>query len=148
MEFRTVVRTNLSVKADNKEIDSYFGSLDGDSSGSLDLVELKNALKSLQDAEVQAASDAAHLRERAEAVQKKADAVKEVAEATLLVEDADKRLVALRSTAAIDAKIGEIILKRNLKIGDLITTWDKNGDGDVSKVLSSPPQSLCCAECG
>jgi len=49
VEFRQGVR-NVGVKADNKEIDSFFQTLDSDGGGSLDAAELKEALKISQDA--------------------------------------------------------------------------------------------------
>jgi len=132
MEFRTVVRNHLSIKADNKQIDDFFASMDADGGGSLDFAELKTALKSLQDASAQAEVEGASWHARAEQLKGKADTIKEVAAATIASEEADARLNALRNQTAVDAMLGAMILKRNLKIGDVIAKWDKSKDGDVS----------------
>lgn len=50
VEFRQGVRS-IGIKADNKELDMLFDSIDTDGGGSLDLPELKDALKAMQDIE-------------------------------------------------------------------------------------------------
>ena len=50
VEFRQGVR-GMGIKADNKDLDTLFDSIDADGGGSLDVPELKDALKAMQDAE-------------------------------------------------------------------------------------------------
>ena len=115
MEFRTLVRNNLGIKADNKQIDDFFSSMDADGGGSLDFNELKIALKTLQDATIEAEAEGERWRARAEQLKTKAEAIKEVAAATLASEEADARLYVLKNQTAVDAVLGTMILKRNLK---------------------------------
>ena len=56
--FRQKVRGNLGIKAENCEIDAFFNSMDADKGGSLDLAELKVALKSVLDAASRAETEA------------------------------------------------------------------------------------------
>ena len=131
MEFRTAVRTELQVKADNKEIDEYFSLLDADKNDSLDVNELKVAFKKLIDAAQGAADEAALMRNKAAQIREKAAFIKEVAEATRACERADARFAELRGVKSVDAKIGEKIISRNLKVAEVMTKWDKSGDGSL-----------------
>jgi Ca2+-binding EF-hand superfamily protein len=131
MEFRTAVRTELQVKADNKEIDEYFSLLDADKNDSLDVNELKVAFKKLIDAAQGAADEAALMRNKAAKIREKAAFIKEVAEATRACERADARFAELRGVKSVDAKIGEKIISRNLKVAEVMTKWDKSGDGSL-----------------
>ena len=63
MEMRQSVKKTLGEKADAREIDALFTSLDDDNSGSLDIDELKVALKRFQES---AAQDALECKRRLE----------------------------------------------------------------------------------
>lgn len=76
------MRNSLAVKADNKEVDAWFETMDTDGGGSLDLSELKAALKRIADAAAGAEAEAAGLRADARAMGSKAAAIEEVAAAT------------------------------------------------------------------
>ena len=106
MEFRIVVRNKLDIKADNKEIDALFNSLDTDGGGQLDLSEIKPALQALQDAAAGADQEAAQLRSEAERLQARAAEMLEVAQATEILEKEELRLEELRNATSIEAKIG------------------------------------------
>ena len=131
MEFRTAVRTELQVKADNKEIDEFFSDLDADKNNSLDVNELKVAFKQIIDAAQGAADEAALMRNKAAQIREKVAFIKGVAEATRACEHADARFAELRGVKGVDARIGEKIISRNLKVAEVMTKWDKSGDGSL-----------------
>ena len=131
MEFRTAVRTELQVKADNKEIDEFFSALDADKNDSLDVNELKVAFKQIIDAARGAADEAALMRNKAAQIREKVAFIKGVAEATRACEHADARFAELRGVKGVDARIGEKIISRNLKVAEVMTKWDKSGDGSL-----------------
>ena len=60
--FRQKVRGSLGIKANNSEIDNFFNSMDEDKGGSLDLAELKPALRFLLDSAYDAEAEAEALR--------------------------------------------------------------------------------------
>jgi Ca2+-binding EF-hand superfamily protein len=133
LEFRQCVRGSLSMKADGKEIDAFFASMDVDGGGSLDLSELQPMLKKLQQGAANADQEAADQRREAVALRAKAASVREVAAATSAHEQADARLRQLQQVENVGAKLGAMIVKRNMKLGEVVQKWDKDGDGTVDK---------------
>jgi len=136
IEFRQCVtgkdKKSLGLVADNKEIDAFFSLMDADGGGSLELSELKPALKKLQDRSAKADQDAANLKASAASLRERAAGVIKLAETTEEVEAEEKRLSSAVADMRVDAKIGALILKRNLKVGELVKKWDKDGDGTVT----------------
>ena len=133
IEFRACVRNSLGLKAENKEIDAFFSSVDTDGGGSLDLPEFKPALKALRDAAFDADAEAASLRIEAAALRERAEVTDACAAATAAVEAAEAQQAELLSNPTIERRLGAAVVRRNMKIGDLVNKWDKDGDGSVSK---------------
>ena len=134
MQFRQKVRGSLGIKANNHEIDKFFNSMDEDGGGSLDLGELKPALKFLLDAAQGAEDEAARLRAAALELRDKATQTEAAAQATLCAEREEAELYRLKhELGPPDVQLGNIILKRNMKIGDVLTKWDPSNDGSVDK---------------
>ena len=118
--FRACVRNSLKLKAENKECDTFFNSMDSDGGGSLDLAELKGVLKAVYKVAEGADAEAAGLREKAAGLRAKAERVREVATATSTLEAAEARIKQLsakptiqqrasfasRSYSALDARVG------------------------------------------
>lgn len=99
LELRSIVRGNLGVRAENKEIDAFFATLDGDGSGMLDLDELKSALKLLKDETTNYDSEIVELREEAEVLRQQATVIERVAQsigafnkADALMKEHDKKI--------------------------------------------------------
>jgi hypothetical protein len=137
MEMRTLMRSELNIKAENNEIDAFFMTMDSDGSGSLDLDEMKLALVKLLHLSISAVGEAAALRAKAQQLREKAAFVKQVAEAMRAYEQAELRLAESRSKGlgkTVEAKIGEKIVSKNMKIGDVMKKWDKDGGGKLDKV--------------
>ena len=136
MEMRTLMRSELNIKAENNEIDAFFMTMDSDGSGSLDLEEMKLALIKLLHLSISAVGEAAALRAKAQQLREKAAFVKQVAEAMRAYEQAELRLAEARSKGlgkTVEAKIGEKIVSKNMKIGDVMKKWDKDGGGKLDK---------------
>lgn len=133
--FRQKVRGSLGIKANNSEIDNFFNSMDEDKGGSLDLAELKPALKFLLDSAYDAEAEAEALRRRAEECRAKAAQIEEAAKATEAAEKAEASVVELKSaiTGPPAVQLGKIITSRNLKVSDIIIKWDPSNDGSVDK---------------
>ena len=134
MQFRQKVRGSLGIKANNHEIDKFFNSMDEDGGGSLDLGELKPALKYLLDAAQGAEDEAARLRAVALELRDKAAQTEAAALATEAAEREEAELERLKhELGPPDVQLGNLILKRNMKIGDVLTKWDPSNDGSVDK---------------
>ena len=113
MEMRSLMRSEMNIKADNDEIDAFFMTIDRDGSGSLDLDEMKLALMKLLNLSISAVGEAAALRAKAQQLREKAIFVKQVAEATRACEQTELRLAEFRSKGlgkTVEAKIGEKIV--------------------------------------
>ena len=140
IEFRQVVTgrdlKSLGLKADNKDIDSFFQGMDADGGGSLELAELKPALKTLQERSAIADREAARLRTFRDALRQRAEEAKKLAEVGEVVEAEEKILSegGVGPSATVDVKIGAAIMKKNIKIGEAVSKWDKDGDGTVNTV--------------
>jgi len=132
--FRQKVRGSLGIKANNAEIDNFFNSMDEDKGGSLDLSELKPALKFLLESAHGAEAEAVALQELAAQLKEKALQTEEAARATELAEKEEQELERIKGgDGPPDVQLGALIMKRNLKIGDVVTKWDPSGDGSVDK---------------
>ena len=104
IEFRQGVRKGLGVKAENKDLDALFDEFDDDGGGTLDAIELKDALHMMQGAA--ADSIAADQRQAAKQVRVKARLarVEEVILNTLEAEEALAASAKAKETGAAAAK--------------------------------------------
>ena len=101
--------------------------------GSLEFSELKPALKKLQTRSERADADAAAIREKAAAMRVKAEEVRAIGSITESSERTEFRLKELEDNQSIEARLGAMIMKRNMKIGEVVSKWDKDGDNTVSR---------------
>lgn len=128
--FRQHVRTSLHMIATNVEIDAFFDSVDDDGGGSLDFEELKIAMRKLYKAAGAADAEAAGLREKAEECRRLAAQLQEAHDATASADQEEQRLEEMKKRNSTDVapQLGNLIVKRNLKIGDLTSKWVKKKD--------------------
>ena len=124
-EFRLNVK-KLGLDAPTQEMDELYDSLDLDGSGSLDLGEMKAALKKMQD-------DVRHVRESVSRVQAHVANMREVvalfkvaAKETEVVELHRRKLEAMRECARDGpaTKVAATMKAKNVKIEDLVGQWD------------------------
>jgi hypothetical protein len=136
MEFRQKVRNFVetpAIKAPVPQIDQLFESLDEDRGGSLDPVEMRAALKKLQDAAAEAKSSASAVIARAGLLRDRAAAARKAAEATLACESAEEEILRLKSNSSLDARLGALLAAKAMKISELVAKWDESGDGVIDK---------------
>ena len=134
MEFRLLVRNGLGLKMDNTTIDEFFLKLDDDGGGSLDLKEVRAALKTFRTDGQKAEEDAEHLRCDAEALRERCVHLEEVRAETERYEELHARVALLRENLPLDARLGVVIVRRSLKLSDVISRWDNNGNGQLERV--------------
>ena len=133
IEFRACVRNSLGLKAKNEEIDAFFVTLDADGGGSLDLAELKMALKKIRAEAAAADAEVDQIRSDAQALVTNAADVVAVAEATEACEADEARLAQLQDMRTVESRLGAKIVANGWKVADVMRVWDKNKDGSVSK---------------
>ena len=135
MEFRKSVRTLLPQMgaSNNSEVDAVFESLDADKGGSLDVPELKAAFQKCKDEATERAQGSAKAREKAEQFRKHASTTSKAIEATELADKAEAELKERIEHPDVEARIGILMKKRGVKIGDMVAKWDKDHDGSLDK---------------
>ena len=133
IEFRACVRNSLGLKSNNEEIDGWFSTVDLDGGGSLDFPELKAAFKSLRKRLGADRDEITRCREEAEEIRRKAAEVEEIAKVTQELEAAKRRLVELEKEPPLEARLGAVMAKRNMKAADVVSQWDRNNDKSISR---------------
>ena len=129
-EFRINVR-KLGMTDDVHDIDKLYDELDESGDGSLDLGELRVALKKLQDDAGAAAKQGALVQEHAAGLLKVAEAFDLAAVDAEKVEMAEVQLERMKNNRSAASRLGALLTSRNVKIGDVVRQWDKDGDGSV-----------------
>jgi len=158
VEFRQALRSKkLGLPAEKVEklehVDALFDELDADHSGALDLGEMKVALKQLlaKASELRAkesalAEAAVRCRQRAQQIDAAIDAAKAYEEKEIELRTMrvmlgyDEPKTTPRKGAppvvlhgALDVRLYGSMVKRNMKIGELILLWDKDRSGTIDK---------------
>jgi Ca2+-binding EF-hand superfamily protein len=134
-EFRLNVRKLFPKDTPPKvqDIDALFQSLDDDGSGSLDVAELKAALKKLQDTAASSKAGASLAQERAGELRARAAELRNgVLAATIASERALEELQQLQR-GTLRTKLGELLVAKGVKMGDIVAKWDRSGDGEIDK---------------
>jgi len=121
-EFRINVRA-LGFRVSTREVDGLFECIDEDGGGELDLRELKVALRRLQAdaAAVSAKTDAQ--RERAATLLGVGSKFETAASAASEYEASEALLQQLTHFPSLEKRIGDVLIKRNVKIGELVAKW-------------------------
>ena len=132
MEFRQNLRAMLpDDKPDVKECDKLFDMLDADRSGEMDINELKMALKRFQEKATEFAEQAISVHANAGKYRERAVRAEKVALQTAESEQSVKDLETM-SKKSVGAQLGGILIKKGLKVGDLVATWGTS-TGQISK---------------
>ena len=135
-EFRLNVRLlGLSeAVATTKQIDSLYDKLDSDHSGSLDLKEIKLALRKLQEETSLVDQQEAQQKARAGGKRVVAEAFRQAVGATVAYEEGFTELEEMRANQDVGAKLGEVIKRRNIKVSELVAQWDEDGSGYIDRL--------------
>ena len=131
-EFRVNMRKlPFAAKIDVALIDDLFDTLDADHGGALDMGELKQALKKLKE-EAKAFRDKGAANKGRGAKLRAVEApMEEALKKTEEYEAAEKLLDDERVGLSTSAKLGALLKTRNIKVGDAIQKWDKDGSGSL-----------------
>ena len=137
MEFRQHVKKFMSTvktyKLEMKEVDALFEELDDDHGGTLDVSELKAALKVLQDAASNASKTAETIDGKLKVLNERAAQANDTATATQAAEQADLNLQESMEMRGIEARLGQLLHSKGLKANDIVTRWKDpkkvGGDG-------------------
>lgn len=132
-EFRIAIR-NLGLDIDGKEVDALFESLDADKGGSLDLRECRLALKKWQRDASDADGRGASVKRHATQLRQMASELQEAAEVTRVYEAEEEILKQMRGHVPIASRLGSTLKGRGVKIGDLVRSWDDDGNGVIDMV--------------
>ena len=134
LEFRVHLRSLLgssSVPAEMREIDDLFATLDRNNTGILDLAELRVAMKKLQEEaselSVRIARYATHNASFRAVIETYQVAIADTTE----FERAVSRLDMLKTDTSPAARLGALLAKRNIKIGEVARKWDSDGSGSI-----------------
>jgi len=134
MEFRQRVR-KLLPKVDTIKIDALFVEWDKDGGGSLDVDELKDALRQCCESAAKYAELSANARLKITRLQERMAQAREAAAAMAAVENANveiERISAMVNTST-EFRLGTLLLQKasSLKMSDIVRKWDANGDGKI-----------------
>ena len=149
MEFRRSLRDpRLGLDAlDTSEIDALFRSFDTDGGGSVDANEMRVALTRLRKEATGAAKREADAEKKAEHWRMRARQVAEAVRAAADLEESEQLLLRTRVmlgkeeggdpqeavSGAVDARLYASMVRRNLKVGDVLSKWDVDRDGCISR---------------
>ena len=139
-EFRLGVRTKppdgLGVDHDHHEVDKLFLSFSGlkDETGEMDLYELKKLFSSLLDTAKKALNEEVEIAATVERLRERAKQTLEVAALTRQYEGEESELAKAFASDPIEEQIGKLLLRKNIRIHEILVEWDSNGDGEITKV--------------
>jgi Ca2+-binding EF-hand superfamily protein len=133
-EFRLNVRKlGVSEKeALSKDIDTLYDEFDDDKSGAVDLSEMKTALKRLQAALATEKSQVTKTQKQVELYRWIAEEVEKAVADTEACEAEETTLAELKR-GTTSTRLGELLKGRNVKVGQMVTDWDKDGTGSLSR---------------
>ena len=135
IEFRQGIRKGMGLKAENKEIDNLFDEFDDDGGGTLDAPELKDALKTMQEAASEAIETEASNAKKQVRVRERLIMVERVLLATVEAEQAlrahakslggevDKASLTEKHDAALEMK--RLAVREQLTLAKQIETDEK-----------------------
>jgi len=124
IEFRRACKNSLGLIAANEEIDRVFSAFDTDHSDSLELSELRPALRSLHDAAVAANVEAQALRSLGSECAKRAAKFIEAAETMASIEADEVACAEVeRAGQSVSHKLAHAFSRRALKLDDVIHKW-------------------------
>ena len=112
-------------------IDDLFASLDVKKQGEIKTAALKSAIKKMQSDAASKAATAQRTKAIAEKFRAAAALFESARELAVSYELAAEEVQKLNAERTIDARLGEVLRKRNIKIAEVVTQWDKDRGGSV-----------------
>ena len=134
-DFRRSIRQMVPAvgTSSNNEVDSLFDSWDQDKSGSLDVPEMKEAFGRLMvQAKERKAANAVKC-EKIERLRRHAEVTQKAEAATQGAEAVELELRERLERPSVESRLGILLVKRNVKVGDMVAKWDVDHDGALDK---------------
>lgn len=134
-DFRKSVRALVPAigTTSNNEIDSLFESWDTDKSGMLDISELRAAFSMMKEQARERAARVVKRREKAERLRRHAEVTAKAEAATQAAEALEAELKERIERPPVETRLGILLVKRNMKVGDMVAKWDVDHDGALDK---------------
>ena len=131
MDFRKHVRKVVD-EPEVKKIDALFNDWDDDGGGTLDTAELTAAMKQLQEEAKRLKERNQKIFEQRDRFQARVDSANAAADMMAEAEVAQEQLEQLLSSRSVGCAIGAVLVKKSLKVGDVVNAWDSTR-GEVDK---------------
>ena len=135
-EFRLGVKSSppvgLGLQHDHNKVDELFDMLDKDNSGAVSADELRLKLEKMLFSAKRAFEKSEKSLEEAQSHRNAAARVQEVMEITKRYEDVLTKWKALHESVPVATQLGRQIVKKNIKINEIILKWDTK-NGEISK---------------
>jgi len=133
MEFRQHIRKMLE-QTDVREIDALFERLDEDGGGTLDVDEMRHALKTLQQSAAKGAAEAADTEKRVRHNRKRHDAARHAADLMRKMDQAKRDADLVRSgKIPLRDKLSAFLIdpgKMKMSTNETVTKWDEAGNNN------------------
>jgi Ca2+-binding EF-hand superfamily protein len=134
-DFRKSVRALVPAlgTSSNNEVDALFESWDSDKSGMLDIAELRAAFTRMKEQARERAARVVKRREKAERLRRHAEVTAKAEAATQAAEALEAELKERIERPPVETRLGILLVKRNMKVGDMVAKWDVDHDGALDK---------------
>lgn len=133
MDFRRNIRAlGLVDTSSSVEMDQLFESLDSDHGGALDATELRAAFQHMRDAAAASTASGSSAKELIKTLREHAELTMHAAELTESAEAAETASFKAKSKLPVEQRLGLLLAKRNIKVGELVATWDPSGAGEIN----------------
>jgi len=135
-EFRQGIRTpppfglGLS-ELDVKDVDAIYEQSDANDTGRLELKEVNELVIALRREAKEDKKKRDTLKDAVERLRKRSGHTLAVAKMTEAVEGADAALDDKCNKLPVDVQLGTSMMRKHLKVVDILIKWDENGDGDL-----------------
>lgn len=134
-EFRQGIRgappMGLGLDVDVKDIETIFDECDTNGTGSLEIKELHEALQKMKQTAKEEERRSNAVQEAIDKLRSRGDAVMAIAQMTEAVEKAEVALDEKCDKLPAGAQLGTLMMRKNLKVVDILIKWDENGDGNL-----------------
>ena len=136
------MRGSLKVRATNGEIDALFNEFDADGGGTIDLTELKPALRALRDAAADAEAERASASVRGADMRKLAEETLAAAAAMNAIEEQERQLTELGSWqgAPLAVRLGVMMARRGKRAEEMAGKWPgalQQGSGSDKQMFAN-----------
>ena len=131
-EWRIHMR-KVNPKGETRDMDAMFDSMDDNGDGDLLVQEIKNGIKRLRAEAAMVKEQNAHTKANAEILRPVVQPFLDAALSATELRDAELQLDGMWKGRPVEVRLGEMLMKRNMKIHDIIMAWDSDRSGTVDE---------------